>query len=149
MIVNFIYSALILFVAFVVVVAILLFGVKFSKDGGEVDADPSWKDVILQVLRGYPFWIWIIAFLASQPSIFHILKTWKLVIWAPYEWIPDLSCFIAFITVVFYLVLINITDDNGRIKIFSKSKWMCQKNSSCISGGVSRLMYYFILNQLF
>jgi len=116
MIVNFIYSALILFVAFVVVVAILLFGVKFSKDGGEVDADPSWKDVILQVLRGYPFWIWIIAFLASQPSIFHILKTWNLVVWAPYEWIPDLSCFIGFITVVFYLVLINITDDNGRIK---------------------------------
>jgi hypothetical protein len=122
MIINFIYSALILFVAFVVVVVILLFGVKFCKDGGELSANPSWKEILLQLLRGYPFWLWMISFLAAQPSIFHILNTWNLTIWIPYKWIPELSSFIGFITIVFYVVLINITDDNGRIKIFRKSK---------------------------
>lgn len=122
MVLNIIYSALILFVAFVVVAAILLFGVKFCKNCGELEADPSWKEILLQLLKGYPFWLWLIAFLASQPAIVHILSTWDPNIWSTYDWIPDLSRFIGFIDIVFYIILFNITDDNGKFKLLRKSK---------------------------
>ena len=122
MVLNIIYSALVLFVAFVVVAAVLLFGVKFCRNCGELEADPSWKEILLQLLKGYPFWLWIIAFLASQPAIHHILSTWTPSIWSTCGWIPNLSSFIGFITIVFYVILINITDDDGRLKNFRKSK---------------------------
>lgn len=122
MIVNFIFSVLLLVVGIAFALGILLFGVKFCKNSEELGADPSWKEILLQLVKGYPFWVWLIVFLAFQPAIVHILSTWDPNIWSTYDWIPDLSRFIGFIDVVFYIILFNITDDNGKFKILRKSK---------------------------
>ena len=140
MVINFIYTVLLLIAGSVVAAAILLFGVKFCKDGGELGADPAWKDIFLQMMRGYPFWIWIIVFLAFQPAIIHALSTWIPAIWTTYDWIPSFSDFIAFIDVVFFAILVRITNDNGRLrKLLKKAKW----NSSYISLRIRREIFYF------
>jgi hypothetical protein len=120
MVINLIYSVLLLIAGSVVAAAILLFGVKFCKDGGELSADPTWKDIFLQMMKGYPFWVWIFAFMAFQPAIVHIINTWCPTLWGTYEWSLKLSDFIAFIAVAFYTILVRITDDNGRLKKFFK-----------------------------
>ena len=116
MVINFIYSVLLLIAGSVIAALILLFGVKFCKDSGELSADPTWKDIFLQMLKGYPFWLWIIAFIAFQPSIVHIINRWCPTLWETYAWPLKFSDFTAFIAVAFYTVLVRITDDNGRLR---------------------------------
>lgn len=116
MIVNFIFSVLLLVVGIAFASGILLFGVKFCKNSGELSADPTWKDISLQMLNGYPFWLWIIVFLAFQPAIIHILTTWLPSIWTTCDWVPSISDFIAFIVVGFFTILVKITDDNGKLR---------------------------------
>ena len=121
--VNFIYTVLLLIAGSVVATAMLLFGVKFCKDSGELGADPTWKEIFLQMMRGYPFWLWLLVLLAFQPAIIHALSTWIPAIWATCDWVPSFSDFIAFIVVVFFAILVRITDDNGRLrKFFKKSE---------------------------
>ena len=120
MVINFIYTVLLLIAGCVVAAAILLFGVKFCKDDGELGTDPAWKEIFIQIMKGYPFWIWIIVFLAFQPAIIHALNGWIPTIWTTYDWIPSLSDFIAFIVVVFFIILVKVTDDNGKLKKFFK-----------------------------
>ena len=123
MVINFIYTVLLLIAGCVVAAAMLLFGVKFCKDGGELGADPAWKEIFLQMMRGYPFWLWLLVLLAFQPAIIHALSTWIPAIWATCDWVPSFSDFIAFIVVVFFAILVRITDDNGRLrKFFKKSE---------------------------
>ena len=113
MVINFIYSVLLLIAGSVIAALILLFGVKFCKNSGELSGDPTWKEIFLQMLKGYPFWLWIIVFLAFQPAIIHIITTWFPSIWTT---VPSISDFIAFIVVGFFTILVKITDDNGRLK---------------------------------
>ena len=128
MVINFIYSVLLLIAGSVIAALILLFGVKFCKDSGELSANPTWKDIFLQMLKGYPFWLWIIVFLAFQPAIIHILTTWFPSIWTTCNWVPSISDFIAFIVVGFFIILVKITDDNGRLRKFlKKSEWNLSK----------------------
>ena len=124
MVINLIYSVLLLIAGSVVAAAILLFGVKFSNNSGELSTDPTWKDIFLQMIKGYPFWVWTFAFLAFQPAILHIITTWFPMIWTTYDWIPSISDFIAFIAVGFFTIIVRITDDNGKLKNFlKKSEW--------------------------
>ena len=141
MVINFIYTVLLLIAGCVVAAAMLLFGVKFCKDGGELGADPAWKEIFLQMMRGYPFWLWLLVLLAFQPAIIHALSTWIPAIWATCDWVPSFSDFIAFIVVVFFAILVRITDDNGRLrKFFKKAEW----NSSYISLRIRREIFHFI-----
>lgn len=124
MVINLIYSILLLIAGSIVAAAILLFGVKFCKDGEELSADPTWKEMFSQMMKGYPLWVWIFAFLAFQPAIIHIINTWCPTLWETYAWPLKLSDFIAFIAVAFYTILVRITDDNGRLRDFlKKSEW--------------------------
>lgn len=143
MVINFIYSVLLLIAGSVIAALILLFGVKFCKDSGELSANPTWKDIFLQMLKGYPFWLWIIVFLAFQPAIIHILTTWFPSIWTTCNWVPSISDFIAFIVVGFFIILVKITDDNGRLRKFlKKSEWNLSKISLRIRGEFFHLKYF-------
>lgn len=123
MIINFIYTVLLLIVGSVVAAAILLFGVKFWKDGDKPSEDDvTYKGIVLHLLKNYPFWIWIIVFLVFQPAIVHIINVWLPTLWTNCEWIPSISDFIGFITVVFFFVIFYITDDYGKLKLFKKSE---------------------------
>lgn len=137
MVINFIYSVLLLVAGSIIAALMLLFGVKFCENSGELSADPTWKEIFLQMLKGYPLWIWIIVFLAFQPAIIHILTTWIPSIWTTSGWIPSISDFIAFIVVGFFIILVKITDDNGKLKIFlKKSEWNLPKNLPSNTKGV-------------
>ena len=150
MVINLIYSVLLLIAGSVIAAAILLFGVKFCKDGGELGADPTWKDIFLQIMRGYPFWVWIFAFMVFQPAIIHIINTWCTTLLETYAWTLKLSDFIAFIAVALYTFLVRITDDNGRLRKFlKKSKWNSSKISLRIRGEIFHPKeYYFNLPNL-
>ena len=143
MIINLIYSVLLLIAGSVVAATLLLFGVKFCKDGGEIGADPTWKTIFSQMLRGYPFWIWLFTILAFQPAIVHIVNAWYPALWTNCEWIPKFSDFIAFIVVALFIILVKITDDNGSLrKHHKKSKWSSQKISLHIRGELFHLKYF-------
>ena len=117
MIINFIYTVLLLIVGSVVAAAILLFGVKFWKDSEKLPENVKCKGIVLHLLKNYPFWIWIIVFLVFQPAIVHIINVWTPAVWTGCEWIPGASDFFGFITVVFFFFIENITDDSGRLNL--------------------------------
>jgi hypothetical protein len=122
-VINFIYSVLVLIFGSVVAMAILIFGVKFCNDSKELGTDPTWQDIFLQMMRGYPFWVWIFAFLVFQPAIIHIVNAWYPAFYENYAWIPGLSDFMAFIAVISYIIVVKSTDDDGNlIKLFGKSE---------------------------
>ena len=123
MTVNVIYSVLLLIVGCAAAVFILFLGIKFCKEGESLPADATWKDIIIQLVKGYPFWMWLCAFLVFQPCIVHILNAWNPAVWGVCSWIPSFSDFIGFITIVLCIVLVKITDEYGRLKFFHKSKW--------------------------
>ena len=129
MIFDFILSVLLLIVGFAFSALILLFGVKFCKDGEKLPDDTTWKDILLQLIKGYPYWVWLFIFLAFQPAIVHILNTWVPSLLTNCEWVLKFSDFIGFITVILFFIIFYITDDNGKLKIFKKSEWIPQKNS--------------------
>ena len=124
MIINFIYTILLLIAGSVVAALILLFGVKFCKNNSELRANPTWRDIFLQMVRGYPFWLWLIVFLAVQPAIVHIINAWYPALWTVCDWIPNISDFIAFIVVGFFMILVKITDNNGKLKKNPQEIWM-------------------------
>ena len=134
MVINIIYSTLIILFGCGVAACLLFFGVKFCKDDEKLPDEVTWKDIVYQLVKGYPFWIWLLAFLVFQPAIIHVVTAWSPTIWTTCEWIPQLSDFIAFITIVFYVILINITDEYGRIKFLHKSKWNLQNLLSYLEG---------------
>ena len=121
---NVIFSAGLLFVGCVFSWSILFFGVKFCKDDEHLTSDATWKRILWQVVKGQPFWMYLLAFLVFQPAIVHILNTWIPSIWNSsnwISWIPKLSDFIALTTLVLFVVIFNITDDYGKLKLFKKS----------------------------
>ena len=122
-IINFIYSILVLLFGSAVAIIVLLFGVKFCGNCGELEANPSWKDILLQLVRGYPFWVWMIVLMVFQPAIIHIINAWDPSILSPYGWILNLSNLIAFISLVIYIIIVKITDSNGRFKKIKEIKW--------------------------
>ena len=124
MIINFIFSVLLLIVGFAFCMVVLLFGVKFCRNGERLPDDATWKDIVLQLIKGYPFWVWIIVFLVFQPAIVHIINTWFPSVWNSCDWItwiPEFTDFIAFISLAFFALLFRITDEYGKLKIFRKS----------------------------
>lgn len=123
MVVNVIYSVLLLIVGCVAAVFILFFGVKFCKDGEDLPAEVTWKDILHQLVRGYPFWMWLFAFLVFQPCIVHILSAWNPAVWETCSWIPKFSDFIGFVAITLCIILVKITDEYGRFKFLNKSKW--------------------------
>lgn len=122
MVINLIYSILLLIAGSVVAAFILLFGVKFCKNGEKLPDNVTWKDILLQLVKGYPFWVWIIVFMVFQPAIVHIINVWTPSLWINCGWIPKLSDFFGFISIVFFFIIFNITDDDGKLKLSKKSK---------------------------
>ena len=133
MITNFIYTVLLLIVGSVIVAAILLFGVKFWKDGDKPSEDVTCEGIVLHLLKNYPFWIWIIVFLVFQPAIIHIINVWTPTLWTSCGWIPKFSDFIGFITVLIFFVIFYMTDDSGKLKLFKKSEWNLIKETPFVS----------------
>ena len=122
MVINVIFSTLLLIVGCVAALCVLFFGVKFCKDNWNLPDDATWKDVLWELMKSYPLWMWILAFLVFQPCIIHIITVWKPTLWASYGLDPSTSDFIGFITIVFYVLLVKITDESGRFKFLHKSK---------------------------
>ncbi len=122
MIVNVIYSTLIFLFGCSVVAVFLFFGIKFCSDNWDIPNGGTWKTVLWQLIKSYPLWIWILALLVFQPAIVHIISVWNPRIWISYKSIPQISDFIGFITVIFYIILINITDEDGKIRFLRKFK---------------------------
>jgi hypothetical protein len=123
MIIDVIYSALLLLAGCIMAVIIPFFGIKFCKNSGKLEVDATWKEFLWQLVKEYPVGIWILSFLAFQPAIVHIVNTWIPSLWTSIncEWIPQISDFIAIVTVTIFVVLLKITDDNGKLK-FKKSE---------------------------
>lgn len=122
MIINFILSVLLLILGCTFSAGVLLFGVKFCTDSEKLPDDITHRGIISHLIKDYPFWIWLIVFLVFQPAIIHIINVWTPTLWTNYEWIPSISDFIGFITVVFFFVIYYITDDSGKLKLSKKSK---------------------------
>lgn len=120
MITNFILSVLLLILGCTFSAGVLLFGVKFWKDGDKPSEDVTCEGIVLHLLKNYPFWIWLIVFLVFQPAIIHIINVWTPTLWTNYEWISSISDFIGFITVVFFFVIYYITDDSGKLNLSKK-----------------------------
>lgn len=120
MIINFILSVLLLILGCTFSAGVLLFGVKFCTDSEKLPDDITHRGIISHLIKDYPFWIWIIVFLVFQPAIVHIINVWTPAVWTGCKWIPGVSDFIGFITVVFFFVIYYITDDSGRLKLSKK-----------------------------
>ena len=124
MITNVIFSVGLLFVGCAFALSVLFLGAKFSKDDEGLPDDATRKLIIWQLVNGQPFWMYILVFLVFQPAIVHIINTWFPSVWNLYgwiTWIPEFTDFIAFISLLFFVLLFRITDDYGRLKIFRKS----------------------------
>jgi hypothetical protein len=101
---------------------VLLFGVKFCKNGEKLPDDATWKDIVLQLMKGYPLWVWIIVFFVFQPAIVHIINLWAPSLWINCAWIPKFSDFFGLITIVFFFIIFYMTDDYGKLKLFKQSE---------------------------
>ena len=122
MVSNIIFSVLLFFAATLFTIGIPFFGVKFCRnyEDREVKPEPFKENFLWELITDYPFWIWVITFLVVQLFPIQILKCWCPTWWANHVWISDLSCFIGLITIIFYIILINVTDENGKFSFFSK-----------------------------
>ena len=114
MVTNFILTCLLLFAGTVAALIILFFGIRFCKDGGELDIDSSttFSKFLIQVFKDFPFWIWIIAFLVFQPCIPQILRLWCPVWWNAHEYIVSCSSCIAFVSFVLYIITTATMNDD-------------------------------------
>ena len=124
MIINVILSVMLLFVGCAFAFSVLFFGAKFSKDDERLPDNAPWRQIIGQLINRQPFWMYLLTFLVFQPAIVHIINTWSLLVWNScgwLAWIPEFTDFIAFISLLFFILLFRITDDYGRLKIFRKS----------------------------
>ena len=130
MVSNIILSVLLFFTGIVFTIGIPFFGVKFCRDykDPEVKPKPFKENILWELVTDYPFWIWVVTFLVVQFFPIQILKCWYPTWWNNHIWISDLSCFLGLITLIFYIVLIKVTDEDGKFSLFSKkSKWYSLK----------------------
>ena len=105
-------------------VIIPLFGIKFCRDDEQLPTNATWKDIVSQLVSGYPFWLWILTFLVFQPCIVHIVDIWIPSAWINIhcEWISQITDFVAMVTFATFAILLKITDENGKLKPFKKSE---------------------------
>lgn len=125
MVVKFIFSLLLFFVGVVCVVCIPFFGVKFYREDskyphGEDLKSINSKTAFKDLLKGFPIWIWVICLLVFLGAIASIINLWCPSLLTSNEW--SFLRFIAFFALFFYIILLNATDDNGKIKGFKKGK---------------------------
>ncbi len=113
MVINIIYSIILPVIGLLVVSFILLYGVKFSSSKESIPDDATWKYILSQPLRECPLWIWAIVVLVFQTFIIHTIMLWNSSL-APT--IPQISDLIAFSVLILYMILIGITDGNGKFR---------------------------------
>ena len=122
---NFIFSVLLLFIGVLFIVCIPFFGIKFCREDSEyphgedlrtIDNKTAFKDL----LKGFPLWIWIICFFVFQGAITSILYIWCPSLLSRNVW--SFLRFLAIFALFVYIILLNVTDDEGKIKSFKKSK---------------------------
>lgn len=125
MILNLVLTVLLLFLgAYISFAVIPLFGAMFFKDdsesqhGEDLNSDIS----LLNFIKCFPVWFWVLALLVFQAFIVSIIKLWCPYLFYNYVWILRLSWFLGFFAIILYVILVNIVDDYGKIKWFKKKK---------------------------
>ncbi len=121
MVVKLIFTVLLLFMGVICAVSIPFFGVKFCREskyphGEDLDSKTTFKDLFNE----FPLWIWIISLLVFLGFITGILNLWCPSLLPNSVW--SLSRFVGFFALFFYIILVNVTDDYGKIKWFGKRK---------------------------
>ena len=135
MITNFILTCLLLIAGVVAALIVLFLGMSFCRNDNQIEVNPSikWYDFLSLLLKEFPFWIWIVAFIVFQPCIPQTLRIWFPTWWSSREWIISFSSCIAFVASVIYIISVatvnyNINDEE------KLDQWDCFKNYKTPSG---------------
>ncbi len=113
MTINIIYSIILPLIGLLVVAFILLYGVRFSTSKESIPDDATWAYILSQPLRECPFWIWTIVVLVFQTFIVHTIMLWHPEL---HPTITQISDLVTFCVLILYIILIGITDGNGKLR---------------------------------
>lgn len=123
MISNLILTVLVLSVgAFISFVIIPFFGVKFFRDdstaqhGEDLDSNVSMWDLV----KCFPVWLWGLSLMVFQACVIFVIHLWWPSLFDGLEWLLSFSRFLLFFAIILYIILVNITDDFGKIKQIGK-----------------------------
>ncbi len=116
MVLNFVYSVVLLSIGCACAFLVLLFGMRFCKVNEKEKTKTTIKGCLCQILKAFPHWVWIVVFLIFQLFIIFALSVWCHI----HEWIQNVSTFIGLLVAVVYVIVIKITDDDGKLKYFIK-----------------------------
>jgi hypothetical protein len=120
-IVKLIVCTILLLIGGIVTAGIILWGVKFGKESKDLNGeDLDSPTPFLDIIRMFPIWFWVICILVLQGFISSILNILFPSLLSSNTW--SFLRFIAFFAFCFYIILLNVTDDYGKLKSRKKKK---------------------------